>query len=111
MDVDPKVLAHRINNNKYAKSPKGRYSRYKQRAQERGRSFTLTQDFFIKLFCSPCHYCGVENARGLDRKDSDIGYLNENVLPCCAPCNYLKMRRNYHTFVAHIKKIANNLNK
>ena len=57
---------------------------------------------------SKCHYCeseliyhkhskvyGVNNSRAhhLDRKNNDIGYTKNNVVPCCWECNRLKSDR------------------
>ena len=40
-----------------------------------------------------CHYCGGRlnpTGSGLDRKDPKIGYMLDNVVPCCNPCNTAK---------------------
>ena len=62
-----------------------------------------------------CHYCGTsltynkhsrywgENnsrAHQLDRKNNNIGYTKENVVPCCWECNRLKSNRfTYEEFI------------
>lgn len=41
-----------------------------------------------------CDYCGdsLKESKGvsLDRKDSSLGYLESNVVPCCGSCNQIK---------------------
>ena len=56
-----------------------------------------------------CHYCGSEKSNGIDRIDSSLGYLPDNVLPCCKICNYMKNNHSYKFFVEHIKKIVENI--
>jgi len=104
---------------------------YHKNAQGRKFEFALNFDSFCALVVKSCHYCGAEPAQGrnksrldrptvfngiikhngLDRIDSKIGYVPENVVPCCAHCNYAKRRmtepefrdwshRLYHHFVA-----------
>lgn len=69
-------------------------------ARNRGIAFSLTYDDFIKLVSTGmCHYCwmalewvkhGKHCRYQLDRKDNDLGYTSENVVPCCKRCNYSK---------------------
>lgn len=109
LEVDSKLLRRRITNNRHAHTPKGRYVKYKSRAKENGREFKLSREEFIQLFISNCHYCGSENARGIDRIDSDKGYIEGNVLPCCSICNFMKKNHPYDLFISQVIKIAKNL--
>jgi hypothetical protein len=36
---------------------------------------------------------------GLDRKDNDKGYLQDNVVPCCYDCNTKKKFKPYEKFL------------
>jgi hypothetical protein len=45
-------------------------------------------------------------SNGLDRIDSSIGHVLENVVPCCFDCNIMKSNRTVDEFLAHIKKIS-----
>jgi len=36
---------------------------------------------------SPCHYCSLAEAGGLDRVDSNQGHIDGNVVACCEKCN------------------------
>lgn len=100
---------HRLANNKYAKTPKGKYFRTKYRSKEIGREFKLNIEEFIHLLSLNCHYCGIEKANGVDRKDSNNGYTKDNVLPCCWACNCMKKNYNYEFFINHINKIINHM--
>ena len=73
-------------------TPAGRYSAYKSNAKSMGREFDLTLEEFDHLTQQPCTFCGsTENGhRGLDRYDNSKGYTEDNVVPCCSKCNYLK---------------------
>lgn len=46
---------------------------------------------------------------GLDRLDSNIGYVSTNVVPCCKFCNWGKMTQSREEFIEQIKIIYNNL--
>lgn len=95
----------------------------------------LTFDDFYKLSQEPCHYCkrslvsnrnifktankgasefavmnGNFEYNGLDRIDNNLSHTLENVVTCCATCNYMKGELAYNEFVQHIKLIYNNLN-
>lgn len=39
------------------------------------------------LMIESCFYCDKPTANGLDRKDSNLGHSEENVVPCCHKCN------------------------
>lgn len=41
------------------------------------------------LMLSPCNYCGLNPAEGLDRRDNSRGHEVSNVVPCCSKCNNL----------------------
>jgi hypothetical protein len=78
--------------------------------QTRDRHFvSLTYDQFVGFTKTrTCHYCDapVEWARfniskygsnyNLDRKDSSVGYIEQNLVVCCASCNHRKS--HYFTY-------------
>ena len=73
-------------------------------SKRRSLSFSLSFPEFISLCEQPCHYCGLPPDRliqidkhgngwvhgGIDRKDSSMGYVPGNVVPCCETCNVMK---------------------
>ena len=90
---------------KFRQSPKGRLYSYQQSAKTRGYEFSLNSDDFENLLKENCHYCGKQNANGVDRKNNDIGYLINNVVACCSTCNYMKRDLSYDDFKEHLIKI------
>lgn len=102
------------------------YSNYKSRCKSKNREFNLTKSQFKKLILSNCYYCGAEpsNIRmdrsklrakkkiytnGIDRVDSDKGYIISNVVSCCEDCNKAKRQLSKDTFLKMIKDIYENL--
>lgn len=91
---------------------------YISNAVNRGFSFQLTRDEFIKLSQQNCHYCNVPPSttrttprgsftyNGLDRVNNENGYTSDNVVTCCGRCNRMKREMSYEMFIIHIKQIA-----
>lgn len=97
----------------------------------------LTFEQFVELSQKNCFYCGIEpnnatnrldadsrNKRrnrenqfsgekgtfvynGLDRIDSSIGHMLNNVVPCCKDCNRAKLALSVDEFKELIKRIYN----
>lgn len=87
-------------------------------------------DKFFELSQKNCHYCGCPPQQtfnvgrkrsssdqrrygnfiynGLDRLDSSLGHSEDNVVPCCWTCNYMKRKLSVNEFKIHIEKIFNN---
>jgi hypothetical protein len=92
------------------------FNNYKNGAISRGYSFDLTEEQFVSISTSNCHYCGIEPSNvqiiygdtfvlnGIDRKDNNIGYAVDNCLPCCSICNRAKSDMPYDDFVAWIRR-------
>ena len=91
-----------------SKSDGGKYKRYKEGAERKGRDFTISFEHFALLVNSDCFYCGGEGF-GVDRIDSNIGYVDGNVRPCCAMCNMMKYTYSTDKYLNQIKKIHDNL--
>jgi hypothetical protein len=96
---------------------------YKRRAARKGLEVTITDQQFIELVTSNCHYCNKDwkletrtcNGRNVqmltvDRKDSSLGYTPHNCVSCCKRCNTIKMDMSYDEFIKQIKAIAQHLN-
>lgn len=97
-------------------------------AKKRNLEFNLTTDFVKKLTSLNCHYCnsipicfrsenskfmkryGTYKYNGIDRIDSNIGYIESNCITACKFCNVMKMDLSYNHFLTLIKTIYNNLN-
>lgn len=82
------------------------YKKYCRDAKRRGLIFLLTKQDFVIFQNRSCHYCNapLDKVR-LDRVDNQIGYLLNNVVPCCAICNRLKGTLGLTDFLQHITKI------
>jgi len=71
----------------------GRFAYAKAKARVRGKTWTLSKEEFLSLVARPCEYCQGPIAQGtisLDRLDNARGYEPDNVVPCCALCNYAR---------------------
>lgn len=94
---------------------------YRASAQRRGLAWELTDEQFEAIICQPCTYCGcaasnVTRSRsrsstefiwnGIDRRDSALGYISGNVLPCCSVCNNAKRDMSYDDFMAWIARLT-----
>lgn len=104
---------------------------YKRRAIKDGLEFAISKEKFKELVQDKCHYCGsepygeekiYENNRGvrksgkyisrfiyngLDRIDSNKGYVIDNVVSCCGICNHAKHTMSYEKFVAWLDRLVN----
>ena len=97
------------------------FSGYMGSARQRGLAWGLSQEIFMGLTKEPCHYCGREPENvstkqgltyvfnGIDRIDNNGGYTADNVLPCCATCNYAKRDMTYEGFTTWIARAHNHL--
>lgn len=84
--------------------------------------FELAYEQCLRFFKSNCFYCGVEPCgiaksigtvsemkyNGIDRKDSSIGYLIDNCVPCCTECNYGKGVMEFDEFIEWIGDVYHN---
>ena len=77
--------------------------------------FELSKKEFNSIKSMNCYLCGKENNKGhtngIDRIDSNKGYEIDNVLPCCANCNYLKKDYLINDLVLKLYQIYVNSNK
>lgn len=97
------------------------YRNYKARANNRNMIFTLTEDQFKSIITKPCSYCGIEPSQefasykaknsgvflynGVDRIDSNLGYVDGNVVPCCWICNRAKGELSTEKFLEWSKRV------
>lgn len=78
-------------------------------AHSRDIPITLTAEEIINIIHQPCVYCGAEKANGIDRVDSSKGYIQDNVVPCCSICNWMKNALSVEDFYSHIDKVYNHI--
>jgi 5-methylcytosine-specific restriction endonuclease McrA len=101
------------------------YNYYKKKAKERNIEFYLDFDLFVSLIENVCHYCGKKGYNkmsshasssnylscGIDRKNSNENYTNENCVSCCRDCNRAKGIMGYSEFIEWINNLYNRLIK
>ena len=84
------------------------YDEYVRGAMKKNLQFNLDGDQFEVLVNSHCYYCDeYDETRviGIDRVDSERGYLINNVVPSCAICNRMKSDLEKDDVLNHICKI------
>lgn len=102
------------------------YSHYKCSAKARNIAWDLSKEEAKILFLQHCAYCGLPprgiwpalsrvdmngyfTYTGIDRVDSTAPYVENNCVPCCKTCNYMKRTLSFEEFKAHILRIAAHL--
>jgi hypothetical protein len=97
------------------------FRHYKQSARKKKLLFELSKDIFKNLTQQKCHYCGREPSQicksacnngdfiynGIDRKNSSLGYIENNIIPCCWDCNRSKGTLSYDEFMIWISRVYN----
>lgn len=97
------------------------YRATEHNARYRGVFWGIDIDFFRWITKQPCHYCGDEPYQiyqpgrkmggyvfnGIDRVDNEIGYTEENCVPCCGVCNYMKSATSVSDFREWITQVYN----
>lgn len=110
------------------------YRRYKNTAARRGIKWRLSEALFRQYLFKNCFYCGIEPMQeanvfvantgrltkgngewvskawvkynGIDRVDSNEGYVFGNLRTCCSTCNYAKNKMTTEQFFAWIDRIV-----
>lgn len=77
------------------------YLQYKQRAEKLGIPFQLSPEKYMNFIHAHCFYCNKPSPVGIDRIDNSQGYLENNIVPCCACCNYMKKQNTADDFIQH----------
>ncbi len=86
-----------------------------------GCDFSISIEEFEKLILDNCHYCGKEPSNklskvdfkynGIDRLNSNLGYIEGNCVTCCKHCNIAKNTMTYSEFNDWIDIVYNFKNK
>ena len=95
----------------YRRTNNSRYSILKAKAKVRGIQCLLSFEQYCEVVSSRiCDICGgslPEVGCGIDRIDSNIGYIIDNVRPCCTTCNQAKNAMSDSKFMEWILKVYN----
>lgn len=96
------------------------FKTYKISADKRNLKWTLSRKDFLEIITKNCHYCGQSPKlrehktlnggivmNGIDRLNPILGYVTENIVPCCKKCNQMKWDLTLEEFKSHIKKLYN----
>lgn len=99
------------------------YISWKGTINKNKKSIELSQEDYISIVTQNCYYCGdpptsihsrlkrrknLETTvplSGIDRVDSNKGYLKDNCVPCCRKCNIAKHNHTLGEFFNMVKKI------
>jgi hypothetical protein len=88
------------------------YNDYKCSASRKELEFMLSNNDYDNIVKNNCYICGKENdefhKNGIDRFDSNKGYIIENTKPCCGECNYMKRDYEYNDFISKLQEIYEN---
>lgn len=98
------------------------YLQAKLGAQARGIKWNLTKEQYFEVASQNCYYCGIEpivkapskgkslnglvKSNGIDRLDSNKGYVKDNCVPCCWIHNRMKGVLSLEAFIRECKQIA-----
>lgn len=108
------------------------WSELRGAARRRQKVFNLSKDDIFELCSKPCFYCNSKPSQiaevniknwgkkttqlhgrfiynALDRVDNNLGYVTNNVVPCCPICNFAKHTLTEERFYNWIEQIHVNL--
>lgn len=72
----------------------------KKSAKDRNIEWNISDQTALSLIQSKCTYCDKLVAfNGIDRINSEIGYVDTNVVACCSVCNIMKHEHTVENFI------------
>ena len=96
------------------------YNAYKKSAAKREYDFSLSIAKVKEIIFQPCVYCGSKGNNiykktkhlnilynGIDRLNSNLGYIEGNVVPCCKNCNIGKNDLPYNVWIEYLNRMSN----
>jgi hypothetical protein len=84
------------------------WNHYVKGAQKRAIHFSMTKTRFNELILLPCFYCEYKKegeVNGIDRLNNNEGYQEDNVVPCCEGCNFMKGTQHPQEFIDKLQAI------
>ena len=101
---DMKFKEHLVSG--YDKQILKKYNSIRRGAHIRDIKFNLSFNEYLPFFNKPCYYCGDEGQISLDRLDSSLGYIKNNIVACCTACNVMKGTLSASDYIFQCKKIT-----
>jgi 5-methylcytosine-specific restriction endonuclease McrA len=77
-----------------------------------GQRIGISRNVFDEITARPCVYCARPSMchgsgrHGLDRIDNAVGYVVENVHPCCRECNFMRGKFTVDQFRETVELVA-----
>lgn len=106
--VDPEAAKERTRAD--GQTLNGRRGTTIRSAEARGIPYELTDDQFKVLSFGDCFYCGHKAQKGalngIDRLDSALPYIIDNVRSCCSDCNMSKGTLSLKLFIVNCARVA-----
>jgi hypothetical protein len=104
----------RNNNKEYLNSWRKKNVNYmlhaiKGQAKHKNIPWEITDEHAQQMMTTQCEYCGYineEHVNGIDRKNNNDGYNEENCVPCCKFCNFMKKALDPQTFIERCLHIS-----
>lgn len=101
--------------------PKNVLCGYKIKCRKKNIEFNITLEQAKIIFSQNCHYCNSKPKNkhhpknkikpyyynGIDRINNKLGYLENNIVPCCIQCNKAKGTLTYEQFLQWIVTVYN----
>lgn len=93
----------------------------KRSAVIRSIGWQITESEFHEIAQKPCHYCGTVQSNckkgkyglygeyrynGIDRMNSNRGYVAGNMVPCCWQCNRAKCNNSVEEFLSWARRLV-----
>ena len=85
------------------------YKTYQYSATKKQLEFSISSADYDNITSKVCYICGkfpsTDHKTGIDRFNSNIGYVLVNCRPCCGECNYMKNNYDYDIFMNKLEDI------
>ena len=95
-----------------------KYNQCKRISIKKWWDFNLSRKEISEIIKKRCHYCWKKRSEKrwdkyswIDRVNSSIWYIKENIVPCCSWCNTAKLNRSQDDFNQHILDIYEYMKK
>lgn len=126
-----KSVLHRQHPDREHVAVKSVMRRYVGNAKAHNRVFAIGEEEFRSLIKQSCHYCGTEPKalkilpgrgliyrredevfyfNGIDRINTNLGYILDNVVTACSDCNKAKLNKPLPDFITWVMRLDSFLN-